>query len=130
MLPAIRVEFDQYSVKISPVVQSGKYPDDFECYQRAELIPDEELACPPEARATLTADSDQPAAETAGYLSAAMSAVAALLQDGAEKDDLRIAEVWIPAFRHHSVFLYTTAVARSWRCCTTARQTAICASRR
>lgn len=63
-------------------MQVGGVPDDWDCYDRAEVIPSKKPGfCRSRAlRRTLVADADFPAAEVAGYASAAFAAGAALLQ--------------------------------------------------
>jgi hypothetical protein len=61
-------------------VQVGKYPDDFDCYRRAENMPDEDEKCPLSARRTLFSNASYPAADAASYGSAGLAAAAALLQ--------------------------------------------------
>ena len=55
--------------------------NDFDCYQRAELIPDEDILCGVATRQTQFANATHPAAEVAAHLSAALAASAALLQE-------------------------------------------------
>lgn len=61
-------------------VQVGNL-NDFDCYQRAELIPDEDISCGVATRQTQLANATHPAAEVAAHLSAALAASAALLQE-------------------------------------------------
>lgn len=63
-------------------LQVGGVPDDWDCYDRAEVIPSKKPGfCRSKAmRRTLVADADYPAAEVAGYAAAAFAAGAALLQ--------------------------------------------------
>jgi hypothetical protein len=85
-------------------VQVGKFPEDFDCYRRAENIPDGTEECPESARATLLANVSYPASDAASYASAGLSAAAALLQD----DD--------PAFAQVRAFGVASAVVGA-RCC-------------
>lgn len=63
-------------------LQVGGVPDDWDCYDRAEVIPSKKPGfCRSKAmRRTLVADADYPAAEVAGYTAAALAAGGALLQ--------------------------------------------------
>ena len=73
-------------------MQVGRYPEDFDCYRRAENMPDPTEQCPISARRTLQADIENPAAEAAASASAGMAAIAALLQD----EDTELAKVRLP----------------------------------
>ena len=65
------------------------FPDDFNCYKRAENMPDAAQTCPLSARATLLGNVTYPAGEAAAQGAAGMAAAAALLQ----ADDKQLATV-------------------------------------
>eukprot|EP00892_Ulva_mutabilis_P001195 jgi/Ulvmu1/11076/UM007_0258.1 len=111
----------------SLVLMVGGVPDDWDCYDRAEVIPSKKPGfCRSKAmRRTLVADAEFPAAEVAGYASAAFAAGAALLQ----KDDPEYAveamksayAVWKFGERHNkSAATWSTEVVRTYGVKTTA----------
>lgn len=112
---------------LRPRLQVGGIPDDWDCYDRAEVIPSKKPGtCRSQAmRRTLIADADFPAAEVAGYAAAAFASSAALLQ----RDDPEFAveamksayAVWKFGERHNkSASTWSTEVVRTYGVDTTA----------